>query len=149
MRKYVLMAILSLLAIPSLRAQNHLSVGPLFRGELVTMENCVLSDVTGKKLKPYNLDVFRSVRFAASEEEIIQVGSLILSDSRKFNVGSKNIEFNKDLMVYALISFEADNEKNEYLGYQLKSVDGKYYVTLVFLKGDATADDLRVIFKKR
>ncbi len=149
MKQYVLVAILALLAIPTLRAQNHLSAGALFRGELVTMDNCVFSDVTGKKLKAYNLDVFRSVRFSATEDEIIKVGNLVMADSRKQNVQTREIEYNEEKMVYALISFSADNEKNEYLGYQLKSAEGKYYVTVVFLRGDATAEDLRVIFKKR
>ena len=103
--------------------------------------------VSGKELKPYNLDYFRSVRFQATEEEIDRVIAWIESDA--LTAVDKEMDSEGGRLTYALLRFPADRERNRYVGYQIKEAAGQAYVTVVYLTGKATAKDLRVIFKHR
>ena len=37
----------------------------------------------------------------------------------------------------------------QYIGFQQKRIDGEAYLTVVYMKGEATPDDLNKIFKHR
>lgn len=127
--------------------QTGLQIDSLFSWEFVPAAKITVSVVSGKKLKPYNLDYFRSVRFLATEAEKDKVISWIESDARRAE--DKEMESEGGKLTYALLCFPAGNSRNRYIGYQVKAAVEGDYVTVVYLSGKATAQDLRVIFKHR
>ena len=148
MKKFVFITLGAFLALASTaRAQAGLQIDSLFSGALVPASKVTESMVSGKELKPYNLDYFRSVRFQATEEEIDRVIAWIESDA--LTAVDKEMDSEEGRLTYALLRFPADRDRNRYVGYQIKEAAGQAYVTVVYLTGKATAKDLRVIFKHR
>ena len=148
MKKFVFITLGAFLALASTaRAQAGLQIDSLFSGALVPASKVTESMVSGKELKPYNLDYFRSVRFQATEEEIDRVIAWIESDA--LTAVDKEMDSEEGRLTYAFLRFPADRDRNRYVGYQIKEAAGQAYVTVVYLTGKATAKDLRVIFKHR
>ena len=149
MKKILLITLSAFLALSfSARAQEGLQIDSLFNGSFVPQSRISESFVTGRELKPYNLDYFRSVRLQASDEEIHKIVSWLEGDS--LLALEKDMDTENGELVYALMRFAEKSGKNRYVGYQVKeAAGGSKYVTVVYLTGKATARDLRVIFKQR
>ena len=149
MKKFLLITLSAFLALAQgARAQEGLQIDSLFNGSFVPKSRITESLVTGKELKPYNLDYFRSVRLQASEGEIRRIVSWLEGDAL-MAIG-KDMDSENGELVYALTRFATNNGKNKYLGYQVKeSSGGSKYVTVVYMTGKATTRDLKVIFKHR
>ncbi len=141
------MAALCLLALLPAYAQKGLQIDSLFSGRLVKVATMTESIVSGKKLNPYNLDYFRSVRFVADDDQIAKVSTWVRNDS--MIAEEKDIESEGGRLVYALLKFPGRKDKNRYVGYQVKRTGGSDYVTVVYMEGAATVEDLKVIFKHR
>ena len=134
------------LAAPAM-AQAGLQIDSLFNGSLVPVSRITESEVSGKELKPYNLDYFRSVRFQATDQEIEKVISWLEGDA--LMSVEKEMDSENGRLVYALLHFPADRNRNKYVGYQVKEASGNKYVTIVYMTGKATVKELKVIFKHR
>lgn len=149
MKKLLIITVGSLLVLASpVRAQAGLQIDSLFNGSLVPASRISESEVSGRELKPYNLDYFRSVRFQATDQEIKKITSWLEGDAL-MSVG-KEMDSENGELVYALLHFPADRDRNKYIGYQVKeAVSGNKYVTVVYMTGKATVGELRVIFKHR
>lgn len=147
MRKLLLIFALCLGVLLPAYAQKGLQIDNLFSGKLVDMSMVSESIVSGKKLVPYNLDYFRSVRFMADEKQISKVTKWIRDDAQLAE--EQDMESENGRLVYALLKFPRRMEKNRYVGYQVKRISGKDYVTVVYMEGSATVEDLKVIFKHR
>ena len=149
MKKFLLITLSAFLALAQgARAQEGLQIDSLFNGSFVPKSRIAESLVTGKELKPYNLDYFRSVRLQASEGEIRRIVSWLEGDA--LMAIEKDMDSENGELVYALMRFATNNGKNKYLGYQVKeSSGGSKYVTVVYMTGKATTRDLKVIFKHR
>ena len=141
MKRFLLITLGVLLALAPARAQAGLQIDSLFNGSLVPASKVTESVVSGRDLKAYNLDYFRSIRFKATEAEIDKVTTWLEGDA--LTAVSKEMDTEDGSLVYA------DRERNKYVGYQVKEASGSKYVTVVYLTGKATASDLRVIFKHR
>ncbi len=149
MKKFLIIALGSFLVLASpAMAQAGLQIDSLFNGSLVPASRITESEVSGRELKPYNLDYFRSVRFQATDQEIKKITSWLEGDAL-MSVG-KEMDSENGELVYALLHFPADRDRNKYIGYQVKeAVSGNKYVTVVYMTGKATVGELRVIFKHR
>ena len=147
MRKLLLIFALCLGVLLPAHAQKGLQIDNLFSGKLVDMSMVSESIVSGKKLVPYNLDYFRSVRFMADEKQVSKVTKWIREDAQMAE--EQDMESENGRLVYALLKFPRRMEKNRYVGYQIKKISGKDYVTVVYMEGAATVEDLKVIFKHR
>ena len=148
MKKFLLITLSSFLALSfSARAQEGLQIDSLFNGGFVPKSRITESEVSGRELRPYNLDYFRSVRFQATDQEILKITSWLEGDAL-MSVG-KEMDSEDGHLVYALLRFPADRNRNRYVGYQVKEASGNKYVTVVYLTGKATTKELKVIFKQR
>ena len=148
MKKLLIITLGSFLVLASpARAQAGLQIDSLFNGSLVPASRITESEVSGRELKPYNLDYFRSVRFQATEQEIKKITSWLEGDAL-MSVG-KEMDSENGCLVYALLHFPADRDRNKYVGYQVKEASGNKYVTVLYMTGKATVGELRVIFKHR
>ncbi|MBR5661572.1 MAG: hypothetical protein IKW99_08480 [Bacteroidales bacterium] len=147
MKNLLLITLGTFLALAPARAQAGLQIDSLFNGALTPASTVTESVVSGKELKPYNLDYFRSIRFKATESEIDRVVSWLEADA--LLATNKEMDSEDGKLVYVLLRFPADRDRNKYVGYQVKEASGGKYVTVVYLTGKATASDLKVIFKHR
>lgn len=176
-RKTLLIVALCLLSFLPARAQEGLQIDSLFSGSIIDvsdMSRISMSEVSGAELRPYNLKYFRSISFKAGARTIDKVASLVEADSR--NALDRKIDYYGRQMYYALLRLRANgSEENEYVGFQVKGIvrekvtqgsDGKTvvgyeldenaqgpfeqaYVTVVYLRGKATMNDLKKMFKQR
>lgn len=176
-RKTLLIVALCLLSFLPARAQEGLQIDSLFSGSIIDvsdMSRISMSEVSGAELRPYNLKYFRSISFKAGARTIDKVASLVEADSR--NALDRKIDYYGRQMYYALFRLRANgSEENEYVGFQVKGIgrekvtqgsDGKTvvgyeldenaqgpfeqaYVTVVYLRGKATMNDLKKMFKQR
>ena len=147
MKKLLLITLGAFLALVPTRAQAGLQIDSLFNGAIVPASTVTESVVSGKELKPYNLDYFRSIRFKATDSEIDRVVSWLEADA--LIAVNKEMDSEDGKLVYALLRFPADRDRNKYVGYQIKELSDSKFVTVVYLTGKATASDLKVIFKHR
>lgn len=178
MRQRVLLtAFLCLLTLFAAHAQKGLQIDSLFSGSILDvsdMSRISMSEVSGSDLKPYNLKYFRSISFKAGSQAIDRVASLVEADSR--NALDRKIDYFGGQMYYALLRLRADGSgENEYIGFQIKGIGkekvtqdsagntvvgyeldenarGPFrqaYVTVVYLRGKATMNDLKKMFKQR
>jgi hypothetical protein len=147
MKSFLLtMTLILLAAVPSW-AQKGLLIDNLFNGSMVPQAKLTTTIVSGSKLKPYRLDTFRSMRFQASESEIAQISQWLKEDAKK--ASDADIEYEDGNVTYALLRFTDPSSRNKYVGCQQKVVDGRKVLTVVFMSGKASPEDLVVIFKKR
>ena len=147
MKNLLLITLGAFLALVPARAQAGLQIDSLFSGAIVPASTVTESVVSGKELKPYNLDYFRSIRFKATDSEIDRVVSWLETDA--LIAVNKEMDSENGKLVYALLRFPAGRDRNKYVGYQVKEVSDSKFVTVVYLTGKATASDLKVIFKHR
>lgn len=151
------------------KAQTGLQIDSLFSGKIIPKTRCIESIVRGGRLKEYKLDYFRSMRFKAGREEILKISSWLKEDAQLSE--EQDSEYKEGVLVYMLLRIAGEKPKeNIYIGYQLKPVKEtvtvkekndkgevkeikketvstkESNVTVVFLKGKATLEDLRKIF---
>ena len=146
MRKAILTLCILLAAIQA-QAGRTLKTDRLFDGSFRPEADIATMNVTGKSLKPYKLDYFKSVRFTATDKEIEEISAWIAADASSAEKADLNREEGR--LVYALLCFEADDNYNEYIGYQLKYKKGIPTVTVVRMYGKATSKELTKFFDKR
>lgn len=148
MKRFIIITLGAFLSLaPPALAQAGLQIDSLFNGAIVPASTITESVVSGKELKSYNLDYFRSVRFKATDAEIDKIISWLEVDA--LVAVNKEMDSEDGKLIYALLSFPADRNRNKYVGYQIKEVSGGKFVTVVYLTGKASLSDLKVIFKHR
>ena len=139
MKKYLLIVSLVFLAMAPARAQKGLQIDSLF-SKAVPITGYEESLVKGSALRDYNLSYFRSFRFPADK-------ALIKQDA--LTATSKDMQEEDGELTYALLQFDGDKSKKRYVGHQIRHIDGKDYVTVVYMEGKASVKDLHSFFKKR
>ena len=137
---------LLLLAV-SASAQRDLSCYPVFQGKIVPGKQMVVTEVRGSSMAAYKLDYYRGVSFQIDDALTLKVAALVEADADVAAV--KETEKVGDLLTYALIQPPSTGKKNRYLCYQARRVGDKWKVTLLYLEGKATLDDLRSMFDKQ
>ena len=76
-----------------------------------------------------------------------QVAALVGADAHEAAV--KETEKVGDLLTYALVQPASRGKMNRYLCYQAREVGEEWKVTLLYLEGTATLEDLRKVFDKQ
>lgn len=165
--------ILCLAAMFTSKAQTGLQIDSLFlkfTGEQDVAEYVV----TGSELKPYNLKYFRSISFKASAKTIAWIDKLIKADAE--NAADTKIDYQSGQLSYALVRIPVKGSReNQYIGFQVKGIKDEVttfggstgvvtgyilnekakgpfksaYITVVYLRGKASMNDLNNMFKKR
>lgn len=128
-------------------AQRGLNCYPVFRGKVVPLERMVTTEVRGGGLATYKLDYYRGVSFQADTALARKVAALVTADAEAAQ--SCQTEKASDLLVYALIELKPDRKVNRYLCYQARSTGFIWVITLLYLEGVATLEDLHSMFEKQ
>ena len=128
-------------------AQGDLQVGAVFDGKVVPQKAMKETFIRSSQLDPFNLEQYHSVSFTGDEQILAEVSRRVLTDAE--NATEKEIHMNEGKLVYAILTFESANHDNRFVCYQCVSKAGSYAITLVYMHGPATLDDLKKLFKTK
>lgn len=146
MRKIFICMAFSFLGIASAFAQESFKTDSVFNYH--PRSQVTMSVVKGKELKAYNLEYFKSIRFKATDEEIAHVLRWLEDDS-SMAIDDEKVSTDGHL-VYRLMRFSAQRPSlYQYIGFQQKRIADEAYLTVVYMRGEATPRDLNKIFKHR
>lgn len=157
--KHILFTLIAMLFPLATKAQKGLHVADIFDGDIVSKTYMVENIIRGEQLSRYKLSYFRSIKFKATAEERRRIEALVNEDIRQsasLEQERQGIPAQKDGTVpitYAMMTFplsqEGDAKQRRFLCYQCSPVRQEFAVTLVYMQGQATLDELRKIFKKK
>ena len=128
-------------------AQRGLNCFPVFRGKVVPSNRMIITEARGESISTYKLDYYHSVRFQTSRNVAMKVTELILADAA--DAQSSETEMTGDLLTYALIQPTPYARVNRYLCYQAKPAGPAWIITIIYLEGSATLNDLYSMFEKQ
>ena len=147
MRRIVLIITALMLSIGTASAQKDLQVGAIFDGKVIPPKVMKETFIKSAQLDPFNLEQYRSVSFTGDDKVLEEVTRRVLADAE--NATDQEIHMNKGKLVYAILTFVEANRDNRFICYQCVSKDGKNSITLVYMHGPATLDDLKRLFKTK
>ena len=146
MKRILILASLLLVAWTT-SAQDGLQVGPIFDGKVIPPKAMKETFIKSAQLDPFNLERYHSVSFTGDERILDEVSRRVLADAEKAT--DQELHMNEGHLVYAILTFKGANRDNRFVCYQCVSKDGSYAITLVYMHGPATLDDLKRLFKTR
>ena len=147
MRKTVLFLMVLFLPAFAAFAQRDLHCYPVFRGKVVPERQMVVTEVRGGGLNTYKLEYYRGVKFHVDTTSALKVVEMVESDA----VAAASVEIERvgGFLTYALIQPKSSGSTNRYLCYQARPVGFGWDITLLYLEGSATLEDLRSMFDKQ
>ena len=128
-------------------AQGDLNVGAVFDGKVVPAKAMKETFIRSSQLDPFNLEQYHVVSFTGDDQVLAEVSRRVLADAE--NATEQEIHMNEGKLVYAILTFEAANHDNRFICYQCVSKAGNYAITLVYMHGPATLNDLKKLFKNK
>lgn len=143
MKRMLALFFFALATLATAQAQKGLHTNALFEGQIVPRERMVETFVKGRKLAPYRLSTFRSLRLPVSDAELLRIERLVRTDAA--TARDKETELHGGRLIYALLRLVPQGETQRYLCFQRTSQGA---VTVVYLEGTATLQELKNMFKK-
>ena len=128
-------------------AQRGLNCFPVFRGKVVPSNRMIVTEARGESMATYKLDYYHSVQFQVGEDVAMKVAELILADAA--DAQSSQTEMTGDLLTYALIQPTPFARVRRYLCYQARPAGPAWVITILYLEGSATLNDLYSMFEKQ
>ena len=128
-------------------AQRGLNCFPVFRGKVVPSNRMIVTEARGESMATYKLDYYHSVQFQVGEDVAMKVAELILADAA--DAQSSQTEMTGDLLTYALIQPTPFARVRLYLCYQARPAGPAWVITILYLEGSATLNDLYSMFEKQ
>lgn len=141
----ILLILLIMTALPAL-GQKNMHIRQLFESDYKHKHDVMEVIVEGKKLKPYNLTLFKSITLANRSEEISVMERLVREDA--VNAKDKSVALIGGRLLYGFYRFE-DPDKNRFIFYRNQSLrkGGKNEATLVYMEGYASLAEIQEMFK--
>ena len=146
MKKLLLCFLALLLSVGAAFAQRGLNSNAIFRGRVIPFDRMVKTEVRGSSMTTYKLDFYRSVRFQVDEKTALEVAALVKADAEA--AVSAETEMTGDLLTYALVQPAQRGKVHRYLCYQARPEGPVWVITILYLEGSATLEDLRSMFDK-
>ena len=147
MKKILLCILALLLSSGAAFAQRGLSCNAIFRGRVISSDRMIRTEVRGSSMTTYKLDFYRSVQFQVDEKEALEVAALVKADAEA--AISAETEMTGDLLTYALVQPAGRGKTHRYLCYQARPEGPAWVITILYLEGSATLEDLRSMFDKQ
>ena len=147
MKRIILIIATLLLAAWTASAQRNLEVGAIFDGKVVPPKAMKETFIKSAQLDPFNLEQYHSVSFFGDDRVLDEVSRRVLADAEKAT--DQEIHMDEGNLVYAILTFERANRDNQFVCYQCVSQKESYAITLVYMHGPATLDDLKRLFKTK
>jgi hypothetical protein len=147
MKRILLIITALLLSALTVSAQGDLQVGAVFDGKVVAQKAMKETFIRSSQLDPYHLEQYHSVSFTGDDQVLAEVSRRVLADAEKAT--DQEIHMNGGNLVYAILTFAGADGDNRFVCYQSVSKAGSYAITLVYMHGPATLDDLKKLFKTK
>ena len=147
MKRILLLIMTLLLFSGAASAQRGLNCFSVFKGKIVPAKQMIVTEARGESMTTYKLDYYHSVRFQVDEVTAKQVAELILADAS--DAQSAETETTGELLTYALIQPKPFARVRRYLCYQARPAGSAWIITILYLEGSATLEDLRYMFEKQ
>ena len=128
-------------------AQRGLNCYPVFKGKIVPAKRMVITQARGGSMATYKLDYYHSVQFQTDEATAGKVAELIQADAAEAQ--SAETEMTGELLTYALVQPTPYARVRRYLCYQARPIGPAWMITILYLEGSATLEDLRSMFEKQ
>lgn len=129
-------------------AQEGLYVEDLFEGRVISPKIMYETSIRGAQLKPYKLNTYRSLSFTVGEGLMHEVEVLVQRDAD--DALDAQTDFSAGHLTYAVICLpQLPNGDNRFLCYQAQETKGHWDITVVYLRGTATVEDLNMMFNKK
>ena len=138
---------MALLMAVTASAQRGLNCNTVFRGKVVPPQRMVTTEVRGGGMATYKLDYYKGITFQVDTATALKVAAFVAADADAAQ--SSQTEMTGELMTYALVELKPDGEINRYLCYQARPSGYIWKVTLLYLEGVATLEDLNSMFAKQ
>ena len=106
-----------------------------------------MTEVRGSSMETYKLDYYKGVSFQVDEALAARVASLVEEDA--VSTDDRETEKTGSLLTYALVQPKSKGKANRYLCYQARPVGNQWKITLLYLEGPATLEDLKNMFEKQ
>lgn len=143
--KRILILIALLLPVWTASAQGDLQVGAVFDGKVVPATAMKETFIRSSRLEAYHLEQYRSVSFSGDDRVLAEVARRVLADAEQ--AADQEIHMKEGRLAYAILTFEDGGRGNRFVCYQCVSKAGSHAVTLVYMTGPATLDDLKKLFR--
>lgn len=147
MRRIVLLCIIATCCVSISQAQKGLHISDFFEKNFA---KATMVHIEGSELKPYHLTLYRSVSFSDTYLVVDAMEKSVLADARQ--AYSKETGNLGGRLYYAFLALPplAGRHANRYIFYRNASLreGGKDELTLVYMEGSATMDELKKLFKK-
>lgn len=135
----------------STMAQKELKIGDIFEGKAVSIKDKVETHVKGKTLEPYKLSVLRTIKFSTTANDRDIAERLFSIDMKQVDASTKEnfeMESRDGHLYYAVVQISDYQGQRRFICYQCKRTGDEYKITLAYMRGKATINELRKMFKK-
>ena len=129
-------------------SQEGLRIGELFDVSYKRKNNAIEVTVKGETLKRYRLKLFRSLTVTNDPKDFERIEKLVEADGK--DAVSKETGRIGERLYYAFYCFPPHNGRLRYVFYRnssLREVE-ENELTLVYIEGNVTMDELKEMFKK-
>ena len=148
MIRKLLLIVMLLFATAEAWSQEGLRIGELFDGVYKRKNNAIEVTVKGETLKRYRLKLFRSLTVKNDPKDFERIEKLVEADGK--DAVSKETGRIGERLYYAFYCFPPHNGRLRYVFYRnssLREVE-ENELTLVYIEGNVTMDELKEMFKK-
>lgn len=148
--KHTLLPLLFYLCSLPLMAQKHLQVGHFFGSNYGKQKEATEILMKGKRLKPYNLMLFRSLTLPTQSINIAEIEKAVTADGSK--AIDKETGRKGKRLYYGFFQLQPLKGLNCYLFYRNNSLNPansrKANITLIYMEGKASLDELKKSFAR-
>lgn len=129
-------------------AQKGLNCYPVFQGKVIPERQMIMTEVRGDGMATYKLSYYRSVRFQVDTLTARKVAAMVEADAHA--AVSAETEKTGELLTYGLVQLKPLGITRRYLCYQARPTGYHgWVITIIYLEGSATLQDLRSMFEKQ
>lgn len=148
MKKVFTIIILMLAFVVEAQSQTSLQIAELFNGSYKRKDNAIEVVVKGNQLKRYKLEVFRSLTIKNDPKDFERIEKLVEQDEK--HAISKETGHIGERLYYAFYCFSPQKGRFRYIFYRNSSLrkTESNELTLIYMEGNITMDELKVMFKK-
>ena len=148
MRKIFLIVVLMLGWVMEAKSQEGLQIAELFNGQYKRKDNAIEVVVKGNQLERYKLEVFRSLTIKNDPKDFERIEKLVKQDEK--HAISKETGHIGERLYYAFYCFPPEKERFRYIFYRNSSLrkTESNELTLIYIEGNVTMDELKDMFKK-
>ena len=148
MKKVFTIIILMLAFVVEAQSQTSLQIAELFNGSYKRKDNAIEVVVKGNQLERYKLEVFRSLTIKNDPKDFERIEKLVEQDEK--HAISKETGHIGERLYYAFYCFSPQKGRFRYIFYRNSSLrkTESNELTLIYMEGNATMDELKVMFKK-